>query len=103
MCMKERKESHIDDLKEWQRKQYLPGYYLGGKIHPIFKQRTKGLAFGLIVLGIFFVLFGLGFVLFGRTGESWLNAGWFSVFGVLLLVAGISIGIHLQKKSHKSH
>lgn len=34
---KQKAEEYFDDLKEWQRKQYTPGYYAGGKLPPAMK------------------------------------------------------------------
>ena len=33
----QKSKEYFDDLKEWQRKQYMPGYYTGGKLPPAMK------------------------------------------------------------------
>lgn len=50
----------FDSLTEWQDHQYQEGYYVGGRIPPLY-QRTGSnkLGYGLIVSGLMFLTFAI--------------------------------------------
>ncbi len=41
MKAEKKKESYLDSFKDYQDKIYSPGHYVGGKIHPALKAKTK--------------------------------------------------------------
>jgi hypothetical protein len=51
---KRRKISRI--IIEYQDKMYLPGYYVGGKIHPALKAKTKVGGYLMLASGIFLLV-----------------------------------------------
>ena len=98
--MKEEKkeESYLDSFKEYQDKMYMPGYYVGGKIHPALKAKTKAGGYLLIVTGIFLLAFYLFQLLKNFSFE---NIGLIMpiAFAILLIVVGYKfIKINVHKK-----
>ncbi len=53
---KKKKEAYpgsaIDDFLEWQEHQYTPGYYTGGKVHPLYKTRNKAVQYFILITSI---------------------------------------------------
>ena len=85
------------DLKEWQDHRYDPGYFTGGRIHPLLKAARPNrygwvlLTVGLIVLGG--VLSGLD-----RETPPWQFVG-AALFCALYVVAGVKL---LRRRSDTS-
>jgi hypothetical protein len=83
------------DIREWQDHRYDPGYFLGGRIHPILKgSRPNRYGYVLIVSGLISI-FLLGAAV--RAGQLWmiLSTG---VGGFVSIVAGL----RLLRKGKKS-
>jgi hypothetical protein len=94
------------DMREWQDHRYDPGYFLGGRIHPILKAgRPNRYGWVLLVIGAF------GFVLIfslPRGQNLWwqyvIAAAYFIVYflaGVKLLRRGA--GNSVRSTSHHRH
>lgn len=49
------KHNYPQEFLEHQNKQYLPGYYLGGKIPLMFRAKTKAGAYWLIFLAVIYL------------------------------------------------
>src|SRR5262245_56407022 len=65
-----REPDPFHDIREWQDHRYDPGYFLGGRIHPILKGgRRNPYGFVLIVGGLLSIFF-LGAAL--RAGQLWM-------------------------------
>lgn len=87
--MKQRKkeESYLDSFTEYQDKMYIPGYYVGGKIHPALKAKTRVGGYVMVIGGILLLCFYL-IQLFSDISLE--NIGWIMpiAFALLLITAG---------------
>lgn len=45
----EEAQEYMEDLKEWQKNQYMPGYYVGSKMHPALKRGGKRYIVGTLI------------------------------------------------------
>lgn len=72
------------DLKEWQDHRYDPGYFTGGKIHPLLTARRPN-KYGYVL--IFTALGLLVFAFYGRWYEAILQVA----VGLLLIAAGVKL------------
>ncbi len=58
--MKKKKNgSYLESFKEYQNKMYIPGYFIGGKIHPSLRAKTKVGGYGMVIAGTFLFTFYL--------------------------------------------
>ncbi len=82
----------LRDWTDWQDHQYLPGYWVGGKIPPyLLGKRPNRFGYLLIAGGIGTCLWvGLQFVLNGSRVD-WAEVVWAIPFALLQLGAGISL------------
>ena len=79
------------DLKEWQDHRLDPGYFTGGRVHPVLKgKRPNRYGYVLLVGGLISV-FALGGIV--RSGQTWMM---FST-GIGAIV-GIAAGLALLRK-----
>ena len=85
--MKEQRQDYLDSIKEYQDKMYLPGYYVGGKIHPALKAKTKVGGYLMIISGVFLLPFYIFQLL---NNLSFDNIGWIMPvgFAILLILVG---------------
>ena len=102
------KNTYIHKLQEWQDKQYLPGYYLGGNIPPQVSQpgNPKLLGWFWIVQGVFGLL--LTIVFFSVFYEDIFQSirYFIVIFGVFLFFSCVCLlqiigGIHYLKKAYR--
>ena len=92
---RERNHDPFRDIREWQDHRYDPGYFTGGRVHPILKGgRPNPYGFVLLVSGLFSVFLLGGFV---RTGQTWLI--FTTGFGGFVAVA---VGFALLRRGKKS-
>lgn len=87
----ERADGAWRDFREWQEKQYLPGYWVGGKVPPILLGKRPN-RFGYVLLAIG-VLSGFGLSLSLLSGAGYdLGATAFNlVLTALFLLAGATL------------
>ncbi|MDH4164490.1 MAG: hypothetical protein OEW15_17650 [Nitrospirota bacterium] len=93
----------IERWTEWTENRYNPGYFLGGRIHPTYSARGKG-------IGIFFLLSGgstLAFTLAGLFGNREMDGDggmvmflFSAIIAVITIFAGLA-RINEGKKSKK--
>jgi len=87
--------NYLDDLKEYQDKQYLPGYYVGGKLPLALKYPTRRLGWVFLVFGLFMAVVLLIAMITGGSSDSWLstaeNIGLPTVFLVLYVLIGLRL------------
>lgn len=97
--MKEKKkaDSYTESIKKYQDKQYLPGYYVGGKIHPALKAKTKAGGYAMLIVGIFLLFFYVAQLL---ADFSVNNLGWIipAAFALLLIIVGVKF---IKTNPHK--
>jgi len=88
MVKAKKAESHLKSFIEYQDKMYLPGYYLGGKISPALKAKTKVGGYLMVASGIFLLLF-YNIQLFSNYSLE--NMGWIVpiAFASLLIIVGL--------------
>lgn len=96
MKQRKREEDYLDSFKEYQDKMYIPGHYIGGKMHPALKAKTKAGGYGMVIAGIFLLSFYLIQLLSDLSFE---NIGWIMpiAFSLLLITVGfkfIKINAH---------
>jgi hypothetical protein len=62
---KKKEENYLEKFIEWQNKQYLPGYYVGGRMNPMFVGKTKAGGYFLLFSGIITIFTAILYLLFG--------------------------------------
>ena len=72
------------DLKEWQDHRYDPGYFTGGKIHPLLTARRPN-KYGYVL-----ILTALGLLVFAFSGR-WYEAILQVAVALLLIAAGVKL------------
>ena len=85
--MSERREDQTDplaDLRDWQNHRLDPGYFTGGRIHPLLKSRRAHWYGYLLLIGGFIGVFTLGGLV--RSGQTWLIGG--TVLGSAVGIVG---------------
>jgi hypothetical protein len=94
------------DLREWQDHRYDPGYFLGGRIHPILKgSRPNRYGWVLLIGG----LFGFVFISSLPYGENaWWQYAVAAAYGLVYILAGVKLlkrppGSPLRASSHHRH
>jgi hypothetical protein len=76
------------DIKEWQDHRYDPGYFTGGRVHPVLRgRRPNKYGWVLMATGLLSVLI-LGAAV--RTGDTWLLFG-LAASAVINLAAGTAL------------
>jgi len=78
--------NYLNDLQDWQNKQYQPGEFLGGKFSPAFKYGSKKLGILLLITGIFIIFLA---ALLISVDEDKLTSILGFVFGALLIAGGV--------------
>ncbi|MDO8658584.1 MAG: hypothetical protein Q7K55_07610 [Candidatus Levybacteria bacterium] len=63
MTKKNNESDYLDSFIEYQGKQYLPGYYVGGKIDPSLKSKTKASGHLLLFGGVFSLILAPIFII----------------------------------------
>lgn len=88
MSKRSKTGTYLESFNQYQGKQYLPGYYVGGKIHPALKAKTKVGGYLMLIGGSFLFLFYLFQLLIDL---SFNNIGWIMpiIFSILLIIVGI--------------
>ena len=89
MCANKMKKHAEDDdpfhdLKEWQDHRYDPGYFTGGKIHPLLKGRRPN-KYGYVL-----IVSALGLLVFAFFGQ-WYEVILRVALALLLIVAGVKL------------
>ncbi|MFP4514740.1 MAG: hypothetical protein ACLFNO_01915 [Parcubacteria group bacterium] len=59
MNKKSESQKYSEDLNEWQKKQYQPGVYTGGKFPPDIKYGAKKVGYIFLVQGFLMIFLGL--------------------------------------------
>lgn len=94
---KNKVNNYTDSFVEYQGKQYIPGYYIGSKIHPLLKAQTKTGGRIMIIVGIFlFVVYSFQLI----NNFSLTNIGWVMPISVSLLL--IMVGQKFVRKNQKN-
>jgi hypothetical protein len=89
MKKKRRREDPFAEIKEWQDHRYDPGYFTGGRIHPMYQSRRSN-RWGYVLIGSG----GFALLLLGaniRRGGPVLETIWATAFTILLIAAGIRL------------
>lgn len=89
--MSERRKDQTDplaDLRDWQDHRLDPGYFTGGRIHPLLKSRRANWYGYLLVIGGFIGVFTLGGLV--RSGQTWLIGGT-ALGSAVGIVAGLAL------------
>jgi len=103
----------LADLREWQDHRYDPGYFLGGRIHPVLKaRRPNRYGWVLLVIG----LFGLAMIFSLPHGQnSWWQYVIAAAYVLVYFVGGFkllrrppsnsvrSTSHHRHRKTRKGH
>jgi hypothetical protein len=90
------KDTYTEAFEEYQDKQYLPGYYVGGKMHPALKAKTKAGGYAMLIGGIFLLVF-YSFQLIGNLTLE--NIGWIIPMAVAIML--ITVGIKFIKNNSR--
>jgi len=89
MTRKQNREGDpLAEIKEWQDHRLDPGYFTGGRIHPVLKGRRPNRYGYVLLIGGLFSIFMLGGLI--RAGETWLIAGT-AVSGIVGVAAGLAL------------
>ncbi len=93
-----REPDPFHDLREWQDHRYDPGYFLGGRIHPILKGRRPNPYGYVLLIGGLVSVFLLGGAV--RSGQTWmiLSTG---VGSIISIAAGVALIRGRQKLKGK--
>jgi hypothetical protein len=78
----------LADIKEWQDHRLDPGYFTGGRIHPMLKSKRANWYGYLLLVGGFIGVFTLGGLI--RSGQMWLVGGT-ALGSAIGIVAGIGL------------
>ena len=97
MNKKNNKSDYLDSFIEYQGKQYLPGYYVGGKIHPSFKSKTKTLGYFLLFEGIFSIILAIVIIIASTQFEN--ETKIYTIFSAFLVII---LGTFLYYRSKKN-
>ena len=84
--MSDNQKDPFEDWREWQDHRYDPGYFLGGRIHPLYKGKHStpfGCAF--LLMGTFALAFG--FATLRHPSSAW-QAVVPLLVGLLMVLAG---------------
>jgi len=92
-----------DPFKEWNEVQdhrYDPGYWTGGRVHPVYRRRPGGNRYGwlLIPSGMFFVALSAAGLRNPNPGWGIASALLAFLFGVAMIAGGVRL---LGSKSEK--
>lgn len=106
---KNRQKSYTEEFKKYQNKQYLPGYYTGSRIHPMFRAKTKAGGFWLILiaclmLGGFLLEITQNKILVSDMGKIY-KIGVIIYLGIFVMIFLLGAKVLLttpQAKKHKS-
>ncbi len=79
---------YLNDLEEWNRNQYNPGYWTGGNIPPHVKVLSKA---GSKTIGIVALICGI--LMFGFIVNSLLNKDFVNPEEILLAISGNLVGV----------
>jgi hypothetical protein len=94
----QREPDPFHEIREWQDHRYDPGYFLGGRVHPILKgSRPNPYGFVLIVSGLVSVFFFGGAV---RSGGTWLLLST-GLSGFVAIAAGFALLQRGKKRDDK--
>jgi len=99
MKQKAAKDNYIEDLKEYQDKQYLPGYYVGGKLPLALKYPTRRLGWLFLFLAALSVVFGL--ISWSAGDFSWssiMDGGIGNLLPLVIIILYLLIAIKLLSK-----
>ena len=91
--MSKDRESNRDpfrDIREWQDHRYDPGYFTGGRIHPILKGRRPN-RYGWLLLASGLVGFAFIFARSDGGDFAWWQYVLGAAYGLLYVVAGFKL------------
>lgn len=93
MKKRNKTKSYTETFVEYQSKQYLPGYYVGSKTHPVLKAKTKAGGYLMLIVGIFLFCFYLFQLINNLSSE---NIVWIGPIGfsILLIIVGFKFIKH---------
>ncbi|MBP9797787.1 hypothetical protein KBC70_01430 [Candidatus Woesebacteria bacterium] len=84
---KQKKNNYLESFIEYQDKQYLPGAFLGGEIHPALKAQSRIGGYLMIIAGTFLFVFYMS-PLFGNLPIDNVLRLFPLVFSSLLILVG---------------
>jgi hypothetical protein len=85
---RKRESDPFADIREWQDHRLDPGYFTGGRIHPVLKgKRPNRYGYILLFFGMF-LIFMLGGII--RAGETWMILGT-AVAGIANIAGGLAL------------
>jgi hypothetical protein len=89
MSKKRREPDPFAEIREWQDHRLDPGYFTGGRIHPMYRSRKPNRwGWVLIVIGSFTALTFPWILL---SGTSVVGIAWIGAIAALQLAAGIRL------------
>lgn len=74
------KINYVEEIIEWQEKQYLPGEYLGGKLPPHLRWPTRRLGFVFLSCSI------IGFVFVATEIPTLITSSWVDNLGSITVI-----------------
>ena len=96
MSKKKREPDPFADIREWQDHRLDPGYYTGGRIHPMYRSgKPNPWGWILIVLGGLCALLA-PFIVW--SGKPLIEGIWFGALGALQITAGVRLVRGPRKK-----
>jgi len=98
MSKHSKQDDPLDEFREWQDHQFVPGYYLGGRVPPFLKGKVPNrFGYALLGTGILSIVGTVATLLsprYQQTGVDWYFLFFGISIGVLQLIAGVKL---LQK------
>ncbi len=89
--------NYLESFTEYQDKMFMPGYYVGGKIHPALKAKTKAGGYLMVIGGVSLLSFYL-FIFFQNFALENISVIIPIAFALLLIMVGIKfIKLNSQK------
>lgn len=84
-------DEYMQKLKEWQDKQFVPGYYTGGRIHPLLSHPGKPQLLGVLLLILGLPMPVIEVISLVRGDADLLEAAIPVIFSLIICAAGIRL------------
>jgi hypothetical protein len=97
MERQKKEDGYLKSFREYQNKIYLPGYYVGSKIHPALKAKTKIGGYSMVIAGILLLVLYLPQLVINFAVEK-TQLIVIAVIALLLIIVGIKF---IKINSHK--